>query len=128
LQRNKGKCGYCYQQTQIKAQQRHLDKPKAIKLVVEMKCVITPLIKEKWSPDQISRRLKALEKPSVSDETIYRFILTNKSVGGELYKQLRHQSKPYRKRYGKNDYRGIIPYRVDIKERSNIVNEKTRLG
>jgi IS30 family transposase len=26
LQRNKGKCGYRYQQAQIKAQQRHLDK------------------------------------------------------------------------------------------------------
>jgi IS30 family transposase len=27
LRRNKGKCGYRYQQAQIKAQRRHIDKP-----------------------------------------------------------------------------------------------------
>lgn len=36
LQRNTGKCGYRYQQAQIKARQRHFDKPKAIKLDEEM--------------------------------------------------------------------------------------------
>ena len=101
LRRNKGNCGYRYQQAQIKAQRRHLDKPKAIKLDEAMKQVITPLIEEKWSPEQISGRLKRLEKPSVSHETIYRFVLADKAAGGELYKHLRHQAKPYRKRYGK---------------------------
>jgi IS30 family transposase len=114
LRRNKGKCRYRYQQAQIKAQQRHLDKPKAIKLDEEMKGVITPLIEDKWSPDQISGRLKALGKAHVSHETIYRFLLKDKMAGGELYKHLRHQAKPYRKRYGKNYYRGIIPYRVTL--------------
>jgi IS30 family transposase len=90
LRRNKGKCGYRYQQAQIKAQRCHIDKPKAIKLDEEMKRVITPLIEEKWSPEQIAGRLKTLGKPSVSHETIYRFILTNKTAGGELYKHLRH--------------------------------------
>ena len=47
LRRNKGKCGYRHSQAQIKAQRRHLDKPKAIKLNEEMKRVITPLIEEK---------------------------------------------------------------------------------
>ena len=32
LQRNKGKRGYRYQQAQIKAERRHADKPKMIKL------------------------------------------------------------------------------------------------
>ncbi|HEY4964211.1 MAG TPA: IS30 family transposase, partial [Candidatus Saccharimonadales bacterium] len=128
LRRNKGNCGYRYQQAHIKAQRRHIDKPKAIKLDETMKRVITSHIEEKWSPEQISGRLKRLEKPSVSHETIYRFLLTDKAAGGELYKHLRHQAKPYRKRYGKNDYRGTIPYRVDIDERPSIVDEKTRLG
>ena len=86
------------------------------------------LLKEKWSPEQISGRLKRLKKSSVSHETIYRFLLTDKANGGELYKHLRHQAKPYRKRYGKNDYRGTIPGRIDIDERPAIVDEKTRLG
>ena len=128
LRRNKGNRGYRYQQAHIKAQQRHLDKPKAIKLDEEMKGVITPLIEEKWSPEQISGRLEKLGKATVSHETIYRFLMNDKAAGGELYKHLRHQSKPYRKRYGKNDYRGTIPCRVDIDERPCIVDEKTRLG
>ncbi len=128
LRRNKGKCGYRHRQAQIKAQQRHADKAKAIKLDEAMKQTITPLIKEKWSPEQISGRLKADEKPTVSHETIYRFILTDKAEGGELYKHLRHQAKPYRKRYGQSDYRGTIPGRVDIDERPAIVDEKRRLG
>jgi IS30 family transposase len=73
---------YRFQQAQIKAQRRHIDKPKAIKLDEEMKRVITPLIEEKWSPEQISGRLKTLKKPSVSHETIYRFLLTDKAAGG----------------------------------------------
>ena len=87
LRRNKGKCGYRYQQAHIKAQQRHFDKPKAIKLDEAMKQVITPLIEEKWSPEQISGRLEKLGKPTVSHETIYRFKLNDKVAGGELYKQ-----------------------------------------
>jgi IS30 family transposase len=54
--------------------------------------------------------------------------LTNKASGGELYKHLRHQAKPYRKRYGKNDYRGNIPNRIDINEGPTIVDKKIRLG
>ena len=128
LHRNKGERGYRYKQAHTKAQQRHIDKPKAIKLDDEMKRVITPLIKEKWSPEQIAGRLKSLGKRHVSHEAIYRFLLADKAAGGELYKHLRHQSKPYRKRYGTNDYRGIIPGRVDIDERPSIVDEKSRLG
>ena len=60
LRRNKGNCGYRYQQAHIKAQRRHIDKPKAIKLDETMKQVITSHIEEKWSPEQISGRLKSL--------------------------------------------------------------------
>ena len=128
LKRNSGQRGYRHQQADRMANQRHIDKPKAIKLDQEMQQVITPLIQEKWSPEQISGRLKQQGKKSVSHETIYRFLLADKAAGGELYTHLRHQAKPYRKRYGKKDYRGIIPARVDIDERPAIVDEKTRLG
>lgn len=128
LRRNKGNCGYRHQQAHLKAQRRHTDKPKAIKLTEAMKQVITPLIKDKWSPEQISGRLKSLKEQSVSHETIYRFILADQVEGGDLYQHLRHKAKPYRKRYGKNDYRGTIPDRVNIDERPAIVDQKTRLG
>jgi IS30 family transposase len=38
------------------AKQRHIDKPKNIKMTAELQQIITPLIKEKWSPDCISGR------------------------------------------------------------------------
>ncbi|CAC9645608.1 hypothetical protein, partial [uncultured Gammaproteobacteria bacterium] len=41
---------------------------------------------------------------------------------------LRHQHKKYRKRYGKNDYRGRISNRIDIDERPSIVDARTRIG
>jgi transposase, IS30 family len=128
LQRNKGQRGYRYNQAHEMAQQRHAEKPKAVKMTETIKQVVTSRLEQKWSPEQIGGRLKQEGKKSVSHETIYRFILTDKKAGGELHKHLRHQAKPYRKRYGKKDYRGIIPARVDIDERPAIVDEKTRLG
>jgi IS30 family transposase len=58
LKRNSGQRGYRYPQAVKVAKQRHHDKPKAIKLDQEMQRLITPLIKEKWSPEQVSGRLK----------------------------------------------------------------------
>ena len=117
LKRNTGQRGYRDSQADKMAKQRHHDKRKAIKLDQDIQQHITPLIKEKWSPEQVSGRLKQEGKKSVSHETIYRFLLTDKAAGGDLYTHLRHHAKPYRKRYGKKDYRGILPSRVDIDER-----------
>jgi len=42
--------------------------------------------KEKWEPEQITGRLKSLEKRHVSHETIYRFLFAGKAVGAMLKK------------------------------------------
>jgi len=128
LRRNQGQRGYRYQQAQRKALQRHQEKPKAVKMDAELRGEIAMRLEQRWSPEQISGRLKLEGKMSVSHETIYRFVLKNKQTGGHLYTHLRHQAKPYRKRYGKCDARGIIPGRVDIAERPPVVDEKSRLG
>ena len=60
--------------------------------------------------------------------TIYQYIARDKRAGGMLYRQLRYQGKPYRKKYGRTDYRGRIPGRVDIDQRPAIVAARTRLG
>ncbi len=51
-----------------------------------------------WSSEQIVGRLKDYKAVSFHHETIYQNILNDKQSEGELYKLLRHQSKPYRKR------------------------------
>ena len=46
-------------------------------------------LSERWSPEQISNRLRIDQNISVSTEGIYKFILSCKNRGGELHKFLR---------------------------------------
>lgn len=128
VKRNKGKRGYRYQQADRLAKQRHNDKAKAIKLTDEIKELIKVGLKKDWSPEQIAGRLKHDKVISLHHETIYSYILKDKRQGGELYLRLRHQSKPYRKRYGCPRNRTGIPNRVDIDERPCIVDSRDRVG
>jgi IS30 family transposase len=128
LSRNTGKRGYRHKQANRLADERHQKKNKAIKLTDCVKNYISEKLKEYWSPEQIMGRLELDKKIKISTETAYRFVLQDKAVGGALYKYLRHQHKKYRKRYGKNDYRGRIPNRIDIDERPSIVDARTRIG
>ena len=100
LLRNTGLRGYRHKQAGELAQERHKNKPKRVKLTSEIKGLINNYIEKDWSPEQIAGRLKKEEVISLHHETIYRHILFDKKVGGELYKHLRHQNKTYRKRYG----------------------------
>ena len=128
LKRNTGQRGYRYRQAHDTAQQRLTDKPKAKKMVGTLLHEAVAGLKKHWSPEQICGRLKQQNQPSVSHETIYRFVLEDKKAGGTLHAHLRHPNKKYRKRYGKQDYRGRIPDRVDIGQRPAVVDEKSRLG
>jgi len=128
LRRNVGKRGYRHQQANAMAMSRHTEKPKATKLTEELEEYMTEKLIQRWSPEQISGRLKRDRKTSLSPETIYQFIAKDKRQGGCLHQHLRHQGKPYKKRYGKTDYRGCIPGRVDIDARPEVVDERSRIG
>jgi IS30 family transposase len=58
----------------------------------QMKQVIILLI-EKWSPEQIADHVKRKGSFTVSHETIYKYILTEKKHGGTLFKNLRIMPK-----------------------------------
>ena len=81
-----------------------------------------------WSPDQISGAFKSNQIASISAETIYRHIWSDKRSGGKLFQNLRHRGKKYNKRGAKNAGRGLIPGRVDIDQRPDIVEKKERIG
>ena len=83
-------------------------------------------IREDWSPEQISGRLKK-EGVAISHEHIYQYIYADKRAGGTLWTHLRCQKKR-RKRYGKHDRRGKIPNRKSIEERPEIVQQRARFG
>ena len=130
LARNKGKRGYRFKQAEALAARRCSAGNK--RTTVLTPCLIalveSMLAGEQWSPEQIAGRLVRSHKIGVSVETLYSHIWRDKREGGTLYKHLRHGGKKRNKRSGKNSGRGMIPGRVDIKERPTIVDRKTRLG
>lgn len=128
LSRNIGKRGYRYKQAGCLTEERHKAKPKKLKLTQEIKRVIDGYLKQDWSPEQIAGRLKFDSIITLHHETIYQYILSDKRSGGLLYKHLRHQGKPYRKRYGSAHNRTGIPNRVDIDERPEEANLRKRIG
>ena len=126
--RNTGLRGYRNKQADRLVRERHAVKPKCIKLIEEIKYIIGVCLKNDWSPEQVAGRLRSEGIISLHHETIYQYILKDKSEGGELCKHLRHQRKTYRKRYGSAHNRTGIPDRRDIDERPAEVNTRERVG
>jgi len=125
LKRNRGKCGYRPQQAHGLAMER---RQKAIpRITAETWAVVKRLLRQDWSPEQISGRLKKEQRVCISPEWIYQYVLKDKRAGGDLYRHLRCQKKR-RKRYGTYDRRGKLPNCRSIEERPAIVNSRRRLG
>lgn len=126
LTRNKGLRGYRPQQAQRFADDRKkhhchtLINPSTWQNV---EC----LLRNEWSPEQISGWLKRINSQLVSPEWIYHYILKDKKAGGDLHTYLRCQKKR-KKRYGSRDKRGQLKNRVSIDERPAIVDERQRVG
>jgi IS30 family transposase len=85
------------------------------------------LIREDWSPEQASHRLKDEEGIRISHEWIYQYIFADKSRGGDLFKHLRRLNK--RKKRGRRvDRRGQWSNFHSIERRPAIVESRERLG
>ena len=128
IARNSGERGYRHKQALKRCQERHTNKAKRVKITQKVGLQITSFLKQDWSPEQIAGRLAASDTIKLHHESIYRYILSDKQAGGQLYKHLRHQRKKYRKRYGSAHNRTGIPNRVDIDQRPQIANERKRIG
>lgn len=89
---------------------------------------VEELLKEKWSPEQISGRLKRMKKLSISHETIYQHIWEDRYHGGSLYTHLRCTQKQCRKRYGKKDSRGRLAGKRPIGDRPAGARNRSRFG
>ncbi len=89
--------------------------------------VVEKLLREKWSPEQISGRLENDNVLSISYATIYRYVRRDKKQGGDLYKCLRLPKK-WRKRHRSRDYRGRLGGKRHISERPPSAENRTRKG
>ena len=126
LTRNRGLRGYRPKQADNLAVNRRQDKS-THRIAPESWSRVELLLREYWSPEQISSWLRYEENINVSPEWIYQYILRDKQSGGALYKYLRCQ-KQRKKRYGSQDRRGQLKGRVSIDERPEIVNQRSRIG
>jgi len=125
LKRNRGQRGYRPQQAHELALGR---RTKALpRIPAEIWAEVARSLRQDWSPEQISGRLKKEQKVCLSHEWIYQYLLKDKQAGGDLYRHLRCQKKR-RKRYGTYNRRGKLPNCRSIEERPAIVNHRKRLG
>ena len=128
ISRNKGQRGWRPGQAQGLATKRRQRCAGASKFQDEDWQVVDKLIREDFSPVQISQRMALENTLQISHETIYRHIYDNKRTHGDLCRHLRCQ-KPRRKRYGSGqERRGTLKNRISIDERPDIVEKKERIG
>ena len=88
---------------------------------------VEQLLRQDWSPEQISLWLVEADEPTVSHESIYQYVYWDKNCGGDLHTHLRCKKKR-RKRYGAYDRRGKLTNQVSIDERPAVVEEREREG
>ncbi len=126
VRRNRGLRGYRPAQAHEKAVTRRSNKFQP-RICSSTWSLVDSLIKQDWSPEQISGRLSSERGISISHEWVYLYIYQDKRQGGDLHTHLRCRKKR-RKRYGKRDRRGRIPNRISIDQRPLVVDKKCRIG
>jgi IS30 family transposase len=90
--------------------------------------LVTSLLGEKWSPEQVSGTLRKRGELSISHETIYRYVWRDRAEGGELHRHLRCAGKKRRKRYGRYDSRGRLAGKRLLAERPASVERRQAVG
>lgn len=89
--------------------------------------LVETLVRDRFSPEQVSGWLKLLGLLEISRQTIYRRVKQDRKRGGTLWQHLR-QSGRYRKRYGTQERRGRLSGKRHISERAAAVDSRTEIG
>ena len=89
--------------------------------------LVERLLREKFSPEQISGWLRLLDLLEISHQTIYAHVKRDQKHGGRLWEHLR-QPVRYRKRYATVEKRGRLPGKRHISERPAAVDSRTEIG
>lgn len=89
--------------------------------------LVETLLRDKFSPEQISGWLGLLEILDISHQTIYTHVRRDRRRGGDLCRHLR-QAARYRKRYATKEKRGRLPGKRHISERPDAVTSRQEFG
>jgi IS30 family transposase len=128
ISRNKGLRGYRPKQAQFLAAARQQAKQGPYKLNPVIIVQIIERLELRWSPEQISNRLRVEGEETVSAETIYKLIDEDRHDGGNLWRYLRRSHRVRRKRFPSEDRRGKIQNARPISTRSKKANKRKKLG
>lgn len=90
--------------------------------------IIEYLLKEYWSPEQISLVLRLKKILWISHQTIYTYIHKDRKKGGLLWKFLRQSKKKRRKGYGRADSRGVLGGKRSLDKRPPGAHNRSRIG
>lgn len=126
--RNRNSKAYDPELAHQKYKKRMHEKPKHIRFTEKMQQLARDKLALQWRPEQITGRCRLEGVDMVSHEWLYQWIYKDKLLGGDLYLNLPRRGRKKQKRANKNDYRGLIPQRVDISQRPAVVEERSRLG
>jgi len=86
------------------------------------------LVQSKWSPEQVSQRLRKVGRLRVGTTTIYRWVAKDKAQGGQSWLQTRQLSKRYRKGYRVADRRGRVSGKRPLSERPPGARDRSEVG
>jgi IS30 family transposase len=128
ISRNTGRRGYRPKQAQRLAMTREESKHGPYRMNPVVMTAIIERLELRWSPEQISNRLRLEGQDTVSAETIYKFIDEDRQSGGELWKLLRRSGRRRRRRFPSEDRRGQIQNATPISERPGKANKRKKLG
>lgn len=128
IARNSGLRGYRPAQAQRLAKERENAKHGPYKLNPVLMMQILERLELRWSPEQISNRLRIEGHQTVSAETIYKLIDEDRKSGGDLWKFLRRSRRKRKRRFPSEDRRGQIQNATPISKRSKKANNRKNTG
>ncbi len=128
ITRNTGGRGYRPKQAHRLATEREEPKHGPYRMNPVVMTSIVERLELKWSPEQISNRLRIEGEETVSAETIYKFIYEDREHGGELWRHLRRSHRTRRKRFPSEDRRGKIQNARSISKRPRKANKRKNRG
>ena len=128
ISRNSGGRGYRPIQAERLAREREDAKHGPYKLNPVLMMQVLERLELRWSPEQISDRLRIEGEETVSAETIYKLVDEDRASGGALWKFLRRSSRRRKRRFPAEDRRGQTQNSTPISERPKKANKRKKLG
>jgi transposase, IS30 family len=86
------------------------------------------LVQCKWSPEQVSGRLRKQQELRIGTTTIYRWLRRDRAQHGKSWLQTRQISHRYRKGYRVPDRRGRMSGKKPLSVRSQPANDRSEAG